>query len=181
MKLFSIEITLSVSLVVGAVIALPSLGFKPSEGSTATAAQTSAVPVKNPACGQVAVLAVVAPKPDTYGLWTTECGHKIHACEYTFSTTDGVRRTQTVVIWYADKDRNGWAYFYNADSKPWARCAVPGNAKYDAKAMCWECLKPDGTGYEPFKDQNGTPKPLGYCPTPKDGKSAIPLLPLPPK
>ncbi len=104
-------------------------------------------------------------------------------CEYSYEAKDPKTKEpkkQTVVIHYGDKDRAGWAYFYNGDT-PWARCAVPGNPKYDAKAMHWEALKGDGKGYEPFKDKKGEAYPSGYCPAPKDGKNPIKELPLPPK
>ena len=121
---------------------------------------------------------------DGYTKWTKDETKKTHTCEYAYAPKEAAAKEtpkQTVVVFYADKERAGWAYFYNAAQTPWARCAVPGNPKYDPKAMAWEALKPDGKGYEPFKDRKGEAYPAGYCPSPKDGKSPIPDLPLPPK
>lgn len=122
----------------------------------------------------VSSVATAAPKPDGYGAWATDCGHKVHACEYTYTTKDGAKGTQTVVIHYADAERRGWAYYYNADQKPWARVALPGNPKYNAKQMYWQKLNATGDGYEDYPTK-------GFCPAPKDGKATIPALPLPPK
>lgn len=121
---------------------------------------------------------------DEYTKWTRDEAKKTLVCEYTYTPKEPAAKgppKQTVVIFYADKERSGWAYFYNAAQSPWARCAVPGNPKYDPKAMTWEALTPDGKGYEPFKDRAGEAYPAGYCPAPKDGKNPIPDLPLPPK
>jgi len=119
-----------------------------------------------------------------YTSWTKDEKKMTYTCEYSYKQADTKAKEpgkQTAVIYYGDKDRSGWAYFYNADNKAWARCAVPGNPKYDAKKMTWEKLTTDEKGYEPFKDKKGEPEPAGYCPTPKDGKEPIPDLPLPPK
>lgn len=122
-------------------------------------------------------------RADEYTKWVKDEKKQTYSCEYAYKTKDGKENKQQVVVYYADKDRSGWAYYYNTapTPTPWARCAVPGNAKYDAKAMYWEALKPDADGYERFKGKDGKYQPDGYCPAPKDGKSPIPLLPLPPK
>ncbi len=130
------------------------------------------------------VLAVPAlVRADDYTKWVKDETKHTYSCEYAYKTKDGKENKQQVVIYYADKDRSGWAYYYNnaATPMPWARCAVPGNPKYDAKVMYWEALKPDGDGYDKFKDKDGAYQPAGYCPAPKDGKNPIQLLPLPPK
>lgn len=175
MKLFSIEFSAPVTVVVS--VALLSSGFALRTDALrfgpSLVAQEPVRPVAPPAARAAA--------PDGYGPWATDCARKVHACQYTYSTKDGGKGTQTVVIYYADKDRSGWAYYYNTAPTPWARCALPGNPKYDAKAMHWEALKPDADGYERFKGKDGKYQPDGYCPAPKDGKSPIPLLPLPPK
>jgi hypothetical protein len=129
-----------------------------------------------------AILAAAAvASADEYGGWKKDETRKVYACEYKYEKRDGGYSTQTVAIYYADKDRAGWAYYYNAKNEPWARCAAPGNPKYDAKVMYWEQLKPDGSGYQQFKDSKGAAQFTGYCPAPKDGKSPIPSLPIPPK
>jgi hypothetical protein len=134
------------------------------------------------ACVVLASVVGVA-QADEYGAWVKDTKKQCYTCDYTYKTKDGGMSKQSVVVYYADKDRSGWAYYYNAKQEPWARCAVPGNPKYNPKAMTWEKLAPDGKGYAPFQDTNGKPQPDGYCPAPKDGKAAIPVLslPLPPK
>ncbi|MBY0460060.1 MAG: hypothetical protein K2V38_22315, partial [Gemmataceae bacterium] len=109
-----------------------------------------------------------------YSAWTTDCATKVRTCTYTYANKDGNTSTQTVVIYTDDPDRKGWAYFFNADKKPWARCAVPGNPRFDPAEMCWQKLNAKGDGYEDFPTK-------GFCPTAKDGKSPIASLPLPPK
>lgn len=119
-----------------------------------------------------------------YTSWKKDEQKMTYTCEYSYKSSDSKAKEQSkqkVLIFYGNKDRSGWAYYYNADNKPWARCAVPGNPKYDAKKMNWEKLTTDEKGYERFKDKSGDPEPSGYCPTPKDGKDPIPDLPLPPK
>ncbi len=113
-------------------------------------------------------------RADGYGKWANDENKQVYACEYSYATKDGCASKQTVVIFYGDKDRSGWAYFYNTKQVPWTRCAVPGNAKYDPKQMYWQKLNAKGDGYEDYSMK-------GYCPAPKDGKSPIPDLPLPPK
>jgi hypothetical protein len=136
----------------------------------------------------VAVVGVVLAGAPAFGGeytgWQKDEQRQTYTCEYTYEPKDTaakVRSKQTVVIYYGDSDRCGWAYYYNAGSIPWARCAVPGNPKYDPKIMYWEALNQDKTGYEPFKDKKGEASPAGFCPTPKDGKTPIPAFPLPPK
>ncbi len=122
-----------------------------------------------------AVLCAGPVAADTYGPWTTNKEKNRHECVYTYATKDGKTSTQTVVAYTAaDKDRHGWAYFYNAEGKPWGRCATPANPKYDAKQMYWQKLTAAGDGYEDYPTK-------GFCPAPKDGKSPIPSLPDPPK
>ena len=131
-----------------------------------------------------ALLVSGVARADEYGKWVKDEAKKTYTCEYTYDKKQpqaAEKGKQTVVIYYGDADRSGWAYYYNADLKPWARCAAPGNPKYDEKVMYWEALKPDQKGYEPFKDKDGKPEAAGYCPAPKDGKKPIPSLPLPPK
>lgn len=128
----------------------------------------------------VLVLGSVAAA-DEYGGWKKDEARKVYACEYKYEKKDGGYNTQTVAVYYGDKDRSGWAYYYNAKNEPWARCAAPGNPKYDQKAMYWESLRPDGLGYEAFKDAGGKAQYAGYCPAPRDGKAPIPPFPLPPK
>ena len=120
---------------------------------------------------------------DPYSKWATDEKKQKHTCTYTYKSNDPKVEyaKQNVVVYSADKDYAGWAYYYNADSKPWARCAIPGNPKYEAKKMYWEKMTPDEKGYEPFKDDKGQPQPIGYCPVPKDGVDPVPDLPLPPK
>lgn len=120
---------------------------------------------------------------DEYTPYKKDEKKQTYTCEYKYDAKDPAAKEklkQTVVIYYGDKDRSGWAYYYN-DDKPWARVAVPGNPKYNAKVMYWEALKSDKSGYEPFKDKDGKPYGDGYCPAPKDGKRPILDLPLPPK
>ncbi len=129
-----------------------------------------------------AVLALAAvATADEYGGWKKDEKRQVYTCEYKYEKKDSGYGTQTVAIYYADKDRSGWAYYYNAKNEPWARCAAPGNPKYDAKVMYWQHLKPDNSGYEAFEDSTGQPQFTGYCPAPKDGRAPIPALPLPPK
>ena len=64
--------------------------------------------------------------------------------------------------------------FVAADGNPWARCAVAGNPKYDPKVMYWQHLNKTGDGYVEFETK-------GYCPSPKDGKAPILVIPDPPK
>ena len=137
---------------------------------------------------RLAVVAALVAAPaltlanDKYTPWTKYQATKQYTCSYEYKTPTGGYSKQTVAVYYDDKDRNQWAYYYNADSKPWARCAIPGNPKYNPKVMYWENLTPDATAYEPFKDPAGKPYAAGYCPTAKDGVDPIPtLLPLPPK
>jgi hypothetical protein len=113
-------------------------------------------------------------RADGYAKWVNDEKKQEYTCEYSYSTKDGCTSKQRVVIFYGDKDRSGWAYFYNAKQEPWTRCAIPGNSKYNPKQMCWQKLNSKADGYEDYPTN-------GYCPTPKDGKSAIPELPLPPK
>jgi len=80
-----------------------------------------------------------------------------------------------VAVYPKGSERAGWAYYYNAAGKPWGRCAIKGNEKYNPKEMYWQQLNKAGDGYEDYKD-----KPPGYCPTPKDSKEQIPLFPDPP-
>jgi hypothetical protein len=120
-------------------------------------------------------------RADGYTKWVKDLERQTYSCEYVYKTKDGNTNKQYVVIFYADADRSGWAYFYNSAAKPWTRCAVAGNPKYNAKAMYWEALAAEGDGYEPFKGKDGKVQPDGYCPTPKDGKNPIPTFPLPPK
>jgi hypothetical protein len=117
---------------------------------------------------------VGAAKADEYSKWAKDEKKQAYTCDYSYSTKDGTTASQTVVIYYGDKDRNGWAYYYNAKMEPWARCAVPGNVKYDPKQMYWQKLNAKADGYEDYPTK-------GYCPSPKDGKSAILDLPPPPK
>jgi hypothetical protein len=120
---------------------------------------------------------------DEYTAWAKDEKRQTYVCEYKYDPKDPTlteKRKQTIVIYYGDEDRAGWAYYYNAANKPWARVAIAGNPKYSSKAMYWETLKADGTGYEPFKDKDGEPFGQGYCPTAKDGKKPILNLPLPP-
>ena len=105
----------------------------------------------------------------------------ILACEYVYATNESGQNVLTTIVYFNDSDRNGWAYFFNSKQVPWARCAVPGNPKFDPNAMTWEKLKTDGSGYDVFRDESGNPKFRGFCPSPKDGVSAIPNLQLPPK
>ncbi len=110
-----------------------------------------------------------------YTKWVKDEKTKTLSCDYKYTNNDGKPATQKVVIYYADADRKNWAYYYNAKDTPWARCAIPGNAKFDEKVMYWQKLddkKKDG--YLDF------PK-AGFCPTPADGKTPIANLPLPPK
>jgi hypothetical protein len=121
---------------------------------------------------------------DEYTSWKKDEVKKTYTCTYSYTPKDPAvtkKYEQTVVVYYGDKDRSGWAYYYNADNKPWARCAIPGNTHYNPKVMYWENLKPDGTGYDGFKDKDGKYYAAGYCPAPKDGKKPIADLPLPPK
>ncbi len=117
---------------------------------------------------------------DGYTKWVNDPVKKTYSCQYVYANKSTANSTQNVVVYYGDKERKNWAYYYNAKMEPWARCAVPGNPKYDAKAMTWEALKPDTSGYAPFKDKAGDPEPAGFCPAPKDGKAVIAALPLPP-
>lgn len=117
---------------------------------------------------------------DGYTKWVTDPVKKTHTCQYVYDNKSNAKSTQTVVVHYADPARKTWAYYYNAKMEPWARCAVPGNPKYEPKVMAWEALKPDAKGYEVFKDKAGDPEPAGFCPAPKDGKAIIASLPLPP-
>jgi hypothetical protein len=113
-------------------------------------------------------------RADDYGKWVKDEKKQVHSCEYSYTTKDGGTAKQTIMVYYADKDRTGWAYYYNAKQEPWARCAVPGNAKYDPKQMYWQKLNAKADGYEDYSTK-------GFCPAPKDGKSSIPDLPPPPK
>lgn len=123
------------------------------------------------------VLSATAARADEYGKWIKDEKKQVYYCEYKYekkgSTKDEPKyAVQKVQVYYADPDRKNYAYYYNAEDKPWARCAVPGHPKYNASVMYWQRL--DGDKYVDYPD-------AGYCPTPKDGKSPIPNLPLPPK
>lgn len=123
-------------------------------------------------CGLLLAAPTLA-RADDYGKWAKDEKKQTHYCDYSYANKAGGTSKQTVVVYYADKDRAGWAYYYNAKQEPWARCAVPGNPKYDPKQMYWQQLNDKGNGYDDY--------PKGYCPTPKDGKSPIADLPPPPK
>ncbi|WP_020475146.1 hypothetical protein [Zavarzinella formosa] len=113
-------------------------------------------------------------RADQYTPWVKDEKTKTYSCEYKYVTRANKPAVQNVVVYYGDNDRKNWAYFYNEQQKPWARCAVPGNPKYDQKAMYWQHIDATETKYQDYEDKD-------YCPAPKDGKNAIPSLPLPPK
>ncbi len=121
-------------------------------------------------------MAGFAQAPATsYSEWKKNDTQKRWECEYTYPNVKGGKGKQVVAVYPKGNPRAGWAYYYNEQGKPWARCAVKGNPKYNADKMYWQQLNKDGTGYENYKD-----KPEGFCPTPKDGKEAIPVFPDPP-
>jgi hypothetical protein len=136
--------------------------------------------------GGVLALGLVVAVPalgraDGYTQWVKDEKRQTYSCDYVYTTKDGKTNKQYVVVYYGAADRSGWAYFFNSAARPWTRCAVPGNAKYSARAMYWEALKAEADGYEPFRSADGKVQPDGYCPAPKDGKNPIPAFPLPPK
>ncbi|MBM3981660.1 MAG: hypothetical protein FJ304_15560 [Planctomycetes bacterium] len=168
MKLLTIEFTAPVAVVVIGGLLTTGLAVRADafKGSAHVSAQESAGSAPKPTPAQLT--------PTGYSEWATNCVAKAHTCSYTYTNKDGGKSTQTVAIYAGDADRRGWAYYYNADKKAWARVAVPGNPKYDAKVMYWQKLKASGDGYEDFPTK-------GFCPTAKDGTSPIADLPLPPK
>jgi hypothetical protein len=113
-------------------------------------------------------------RADQYTPWVKDEKTKTYSCEYSYKTKENKPAKQNVVLYYDDKDRKNWAYFYNEKKEPWARCAVPGNPKYDDKVMYWQHIDTSATKYVDYEEK-------GYCPAPKDGKNPIPNLPLPPK
>ena len=122
-----------------------------------------------------AALTATAAQADSYTPWKYNAPEKRYECEYTYDTKAGKPAAQAVYAYdMTDKDRYGWAYFYNAKGEPWGRCAAPGNPKYDAKAMYWQKLNDKGDGYTEYPE-------AGYCPAPADGKKPIPQFPAPPK
>lgn len=130
-----------------------------------------------------ALILASSVRADEYTAWAKDEKKQMYVCEYKYDAKDPAvteKRKQTIVIYYGDTDRAGWAYYFNAADKPWARVAVAGNPKYNPRAMYWEALKADGTGYESFKDKDGDPFGPGYCPIAKDGRRAIGNLPQPP-
>jgi hypothetical protein len=128
------------------------------------------------ACSIMIVAATNAPlMADGYTKWVADPKTQTISCDYEYQTKDNRKAYQKVVIYAADPERKTWAYFYNAKNEPWARCAVPGNPKYDPKVMTWQRLEPTK------KDRYVDYPEKGFCPAPGDGKAPILNLPLPPK
>jgi len=125
----------------------------------------------------LAALAVAVPAhADEYSKWTFDAAAKRYQCTYTYETKEKKQATQTVVAYPAGNERHGWAYFYNAANKPWAKVATVYHPQYNVNEMNWQKLNAKADAYEAFPGEA-----VGYCPAPGDGRRAIPLLPDPPK
>jgi len=124
--------------------------------------------------GVMAVLVFTgAIKADEYGKWSKDEAKKTYTCDYKYANKTGGYSSQKVVVYYDDPERKSWAYYYNAKSEPWGRCAIKGNPKYDGNVMYWQKLNGDKKSYQDYPEK-------GYCPTAGDGRDPVRNLPLPP-
>lgn len=121
-----------------------------------------------------AALPAWAQNAGSYSPWVKNEQQNRWECTYTYPNKTGGTSKQVVAVYPKDNARAGWAYFYNDQGKPWGRCAIKGNPKYEPKVMYWQELTPKADGYQDFK------QPKGFCPAPKDGKTPIPTFPDPP-
>ena len=77
----------------------------------------------------VAILALTAAPvraEGKYSAWKKNDAKNRYECSYTYDTKEGKKAQQTVIVYPKDNPRYGWAFYHNAEGKPWH--AAPSRA-----------------------------------------------------
>src|SRR4030088_3526284 len=86
----------------------------------------------------LSLIAVKAKADGSYSPWQYDKEKARYSCKYTYDAKDGGTNYNTVLYYPKASPRTGYYYYANSKGDVWARCACPGNDKYDPKVMYWQ-------------------------------------------